>query len=96
MKMHPAEILKRPVITEKSTLLHDTGRYVFEVMPNATKPQVKAAVEKAFDVHVTAVNMIKLPGKRKRYGPRFSKPSPFKKAVVTLKSGERIQIFEGL
>lgn len=94
--MHPAEILKRPVITEKSTLLHDTGRYIFEVMPNATKPQVKAAVERAFDVHVIAVNMIKLPGKRKRYGPRFNKPSPMKKAVITLRPGERIQIFEGL
>lgn len=94
--MHPANVLLRPVITEKSTLLHDKGRYIFEVSPKASKPDIKSAVEQAFNVHVASVNIVKLPGKKKRYGPRFSKPSPVKKAVVTLRSGEKIQIFEGL
>ena len=94
--MHPPEILVRPVITEKSTLLHEKGRYVFQVSPKATKPQIKAAVEQAFEVHVAAVNIIKLPGKRRRYGPRLVKARPVKKAIVTLRPGDRIQIFEGL
>lgn len=94
--MHPSEVLIRPVITEKSTQLHDQGRYIFEVPLGATKGQVKAAVEQAFEVHVTAVNIAKLPGKRKRYGPRLTKAHPIKKAMVTLRSGDRIQLFEGL
>ena len=94
--MRPGEILIRPVITEKSTLLHDKGRYIFEVRPKATKPEVKEAVEQAFGVHVKAVNIIRLLGKRKRYGPRLVKASPTKKAVVTLRPGERIQLFEGI
>ena len=96
MNMHPSEVLIRPVITEKSTQLHDKGRYMFEVPLRATKGQVKAAVEQAFEVHVAAVNIAKLPGKRKRYGARLTKPHPVKKAMVTLRSGDRIQLFEGL
>jgi large subunit ribosomal protein L23 len=94
--MHSVDILIRPIITEKSTQLHDSGRYIFQVAPKATKTQVKDAVEQAFDVHVAAVNILKLPGKRKRYGPRLSKARSIKKAVVTLRAGDRIQIFEGL
>ena len=94
--MRPSDILVRPIITEKSTLLHDSGRYIFQVAPKATKIQVKKAIEQAFEVHVAAVNMLKLPGKRKRYGPRLSKARSIKKAVVTLRAGDRIQIFEGL
>lgn len=96
MKMHPSEILIRPVITEKSTQLHGRGRYIFQVSLKATKSQVKAAVEQAFDVRVSAINILKLPGKRKRYGPRLTRARPMKKAMVTLRAGDRIQIFEGL
>jgi large subunit ribosomal protein L23 len=94
--MRPGEVLVRPIITEKSTQLNEKGCYIFEIAPGTAKPEVKTAVEKAFNVHVTSVNIVKLPGKSRRYGPRYKKTSPTKKAVVTLKSGEKIQIFEGL
>ncbi len=93
--MHYLEVLKRPVVTEKSTLLQERGKYAFEVDPSATKPQVKEAVEKVFNVNVIAVNIMNKVGKRKRYGPRWVDGKAWKKAIVTLKTGDKIQIFEG-
>ncbi len=93
--MHSFEVLRSPVVTEKTTLLQEQGKYVFEVARKANKVQVKEAVEKAFDVKVVAVNMINLHGKPKRYGPRFVVTKPRKKAIVTLKPGDKIEIFEG-
>ncbi len=93
--MEALDILRRPVITEKSSLLQEGGRYVFEVGPSANKPRVKEAVEKAFNVHVIGVNISNVHGKRKRFGTRIALKSSWKKAVVTLKPGERIEIFEG-
>ena len=94
--MHPLQILRRPIITEKSTDLQDIGRYAFEVAPSATKHDIKRAVEIAFDVHVVKVNTMNVRGKSKRYGPRLSKPHPWKKAMVTLAAGDTITIFEGV
>ncbi len=96
MDLHPYEILRRPVVTEKSTDLQDEGRYVFEVARSATKHQIKWAVEQAFDVRVTKVNTMNKPGKVKRYGPRLSRQKAIKKAIVTLAPGDSITIFEGV
>ena len=93
--MHTFQVLRRPIVTEKTTLLQEQTRYVFEIAQNANKAQVKEAVESAFKVEVVAVNIINLHGKPKRYGPRYTKVKEYKKAVVTLKPGNKIEIFEG-
>ena len=97
MDMHPFEIIRRPIITEKSTLLQDQGRYTFEVAPSATKHQVKEAVQEAFDVKVVKVNTMMVRGRRtRRMGPRITKSKTWKKAVVQLAPSSRITIFEGV
>jgi large subunit ribosomal protein L23 len=90
------EVLRRPLVTEKNTSLQTQGKYAFEVADEANKVQVKEAVEKAFKVKVTAVNMMTVRGKEKRVGRKQVAGSPWKKAVVTLKTGDKIQIFEGV
>ena len=94
MNIH--QVLVKPTITEKSTLLQESGRYTFQVAPKANKAQVKEAVEKIFNVTVLGVNITKLHGKRKRYGARVKKMPDIKKAVITLKPGDRISLIEGL
>jgi len=94
--VHPYEVLKRPIVTEKSTLQGEGGRYAFEVHPEANKHQIKEAVEKAFDVKVIAVNVITMPGKTRRYGRHQSKAQPWKKATVKLAEGQTIGFFEGV
>lgn len=94
MNIH--EVLLRPMITEKSTIMADMGKYSFRVAPKANKIEIKEAVQKTFGVTVEDVNITKLKGKVKRYGPRFKKRPDIKKAVVTLKSGDKIQLIEGL
>ena len=96
--MHLYEILRRPLITEKYTVLQAQGKYAFEVAGEANKPQIKQAVEKAFKVKVTAVNVMIVSGKRRRMArlgrQKMSSPA-WKKAVVTLKEGDKIELFEG-
>ena len=94
--MHLYEVLRRPLITEKNSGLQAQGKYVFEVAQEANKHQVKQAVEKAFNVRVTAVNVMMVPGKMRRMGRRMTLSPSWKKAVVTLKSGDKIEIFEGV
>ncbi len=94
--MNIYEVLVKPNITEKSTLLQESGRYTFQVALKANKAQVKEAVEKNFNVTVLGVNITKVHGKRKRYGPRIKKMPDIKKAVITLKPGDRINLIEGL
>ena len=95
--MHPYEVLKRPLLTEKTNTLSDTqNRYAFQVDTRANKLQVKEAVEQAFDVKVVAVNVINVPGKQRRLGRRVGHTPGWKKAIVTLASGQRIQLFEGV
>jgi len=78
-------------ITEKSTLAADAARqFVFKVLPNATKPEVKRAVEKLFEVEVERVQMVNVKGKSKRSGRTLGKRSDFKKAYVRLKPGHDI------
>ncbi len=94
MNIH--QVLVKPTITEKSTILQESGKYTFHVAPKANKVEVKQAVEQSFGVTVVNVNITKLHGKRKRYGPRVKKLPDMKKAVVTLKTGDRINLIEGL
>ena len=94
--MNISEVLLRPTITEKSTLLQEEGQYTFQVAPKANKTLVKQAVEENFNVKVLSVNITLNRGKRKRYGPRFKKQPDVKKAVVTLQPGDRIDLIEGL
>ena len=96
MPLQTLEILRRPIITEKSTVMQEEGRYTFEVAPDATKHQIRRAVEVAFDVTVVRVNTMNLKGKRKKLGPRFSRARAWKKAIVSLKRGDTITIFEGV
>ena len=94
--MQPTEVLIAPLITEKSTILQERGKYAFRVDPKANKVEIKGAVEATFGVKVVSVNIIKVHGKSKRFGPRFKKQPDTKKAVVSLQPGDRIQIIEGV
>ena len=91
----PRDILLKPVISEKSYGLIDEGKYTFIVAPGANKTQIKIAVEQVFDVKVTAVNTINRQGKRKRTKTGYGKRADTKRAVVSLKPGDRIEIFGG-
>ncbi|MBI4282221.1 MAG: 50S ribosomal protein L23 [Chloroflexi bacterium] len=94
--MHVFEVLRRPLITEKSTILQDgQNKYAFEVDSRANKAQVKRAVEESFGVKVVDVNMLTVKGKMKRFGRRLAQEPSWKKAVVSLRTGDKIQIFEG-
>ena len=92
--MHLYQVLRRPLITEKYTVLQAYGKYAFEVVGEATKPQIKQAVEKVFDVKVSAVNVMMVAGKRRRLGTRQLPARSWKKAIVTLKPGHKIEFFE--
>lgn len=94
--MHLYEVLKRPIVTEKSSSLQSERKYTFEVSLKANKYQVKSAVEKAFKVQVITVKMITVPGKLRRVGKRQVMTHPWKKAVVTLKADNKIEFFEGV
>jgi len=94
--MNIFEILRKPLVTEKSTKLSERNKYVFEVDTRANKDQVRLAVEKCFKVSVVSVNMIKVPGETKRMGRRAISHPAWKKAIVTLKEGDKIQFFEGV
>ena len=94
--MNLYEVLRKPLITEKSTILQAEGKYAFEVAGGANKQPVKQAVEKAFNVKVTAVNVMMVPGKMRRIGRRMAMTPSWKKAIVTLKPGDKIELFEGV
>ncbi|MFQ6016266.1 MAG: 50S ribosomal protein L23 [Anaerolineae bacterium] len=94
--MDPYDVLRRPIITEKSDRLADEGQYTFEVDMRANKVQIREAVEIAFDVTVISVNTSIIPGKPRRFGRHRGRTSPWKKAVVTLAEGDHIEIFEGV
>lgn len=87
-------LLSRPRITEKSYAVNALNQYVFEVSPRATKTSIKKAVEATYGVTVVAVNITKLPGKKKNMGRTVGERSGVKKAVVRLKAGESITLFQ--
>ncbi|WP_024850331.1 50S ribosomal protein L23 [Hydrogenovibrio kuenenii] len=85
------KVLLAPHVSEKSAILADTAeQYIFRVLPDATKPEVKKAVESLFDVKVQSVNMINIKGKKKVFKGRVGKRNDIKKAVVRLAPGQEI------
>lgn len=95
-ELHPYAVLIRPIITEKSTILTGADKYVFEVDTRANKTQIKEAVQLAFSVRVTDVNTMMMKGKPKRFGRKVVNRPDWKKAVVTLVPGDKIEMFEGI
>ena len=95
--MDPHQIIVRPVISEKSyNLIESEGQYTFQVDRRANKSQIKHAVEEAFDVGVQKVNTAHVKSKPKRQGLTRGRTSTWKKAVVKLAEGDRIELFEGV
>lgn len=94
--MDPYDVLRRPVVTERSTSAMEGNKYTFQVDLRATKTQVKQAVEQIFKVRVVKVNTTRVPGKVRRRGRSEGRTPDWKKAVVTLAEGDRISIVEGL
>jgi len=90
------DIVVSPVITEKATNLTEQNKVVFRVAPKATKPQIKEAVEKLFDVKVTAVNTLVTKGKKKIFRGLRGQRSDVKKAIVTLAEGQSIDVTTGI
>lgn len=90
----PHEIIVRPLITEKNTNLMVDNKYSFEVLRDASKPEIKNAVETIFNVSVTKVHTMNVRGKLKRRGREVGYTRDWKKAIVTLAPGDRIEIFE--
>lgn len=94
--MDPKSILIKPIITEKSTDQAAWGKFAFQVNPQATKNQISQAVQKYFNVHPISIKTINIKGKtrRDRRGRGIIKQSGWKKAIITLKEGEKIDLFE--
>jgi large subunit ribosomal protein L23 len=90
------DIILSPAITEKATTQSEHNQVVFKVRKDATKPQIKEAVEKLFDVKVKSVNTLIRKGKAKAFRGSFGVQSPTKKAIVTLEEGHRIDVTTGL
>jgi large subunit ribosomal protein L23 len=90
------DVILSPVITEKATLASDKNQVMFKVATNATKPQIKEAVEKLFDVKVKSVNTHVRKGKVKAFRGSVGVQSPTKRAIVTLEEGHRIDVTTGL
>jgi large subunit ribosomal protein L23 len=95
MSLHPGEILISPVVSEKSYHQITENRYTFKVHKDAHKTQVRHAVEELFEVKVVAVNIVKMPAKPKRRGMIKGTRPGWKKAIVEIKAGDKIDIFEG-
>lgn len=94
--MESRDIIIRPLITEKSSGLMAEGKYTFAVDLRANKVQIKSAVEDIFKVKVKSVNTMKVPGKMRRVGRSVGRTPEWKKAVVTLREGQKIEFFEGM
>jgi large subunit ribosomal protein L23 len=94
--MEHTQILIRPVVSEKSYVLSAADRYTFRVHPDAHKTQIRQAVEALFDVHVVAVRTMSVKPKPKRRGITSGQTRAWKKAIVQLRAGENIPIFQGL
>ena len=90
------DVILSPVITEKATMASEYNKVTFKVARNATKPQIKEAVEKLFDVKVKSVNTLVRKGKTKVFRGNFGSQSDVKRAIVTLEEGHRIDVTTGL
>ena len=96
MSLQPNEVLLAPVVSEKSYNLIEERKYAFKIHPDAHRTQVRQAVEQLFDVHVERVNILKVQAKPKRRGLIKGTRPGWKKAIVQVREGETIPIFEGL
>jgi large subunit ribosomal protein L23 len=94
--MEPSQILIRPVVSEKSYVLSAANRYTFRVHPDAHKTQIRQAVEQLFGVHVVDVRTLSVKSKPKRRGVTRGRTRVWKKAIVQVRAGETIPIFQGL
>ena len=92
----PRSIIQKPVITEKATIMREGNKYAFRVHPKANKIQIRQAVESIFDVKVESVRTVKVPSKPKRQGLSQGRRAGWKKAYVTLKSGDSIEFVENI
>ena len=90
------DVIVAPVVTEKATIASEHNKVVFKVASKATKPQIKEAIEKLFDVKVKSVNTLVRKGKHKAFRGRFGEQSDVKNAIVTLEEGHRIDVTTGL
>jgi large subunit ribosomal protein L23 len=88
-----ADLILKPIITEKGTIQMELNKYVFDVLPKATKPDIRAAIESLFDVTVVKVNTLTLPRKKRRVGRFIGYKAQYKRAIVTLKEGDTIALF---
>ena len=93
--MEAREVIKRPIVSERSYALIEQNRYTFEVDKRARKPEIADAIEEIFSVTVTKVNTMNVPGKSRRVRSAQGMTPSWKKAVVTLKEGDKIDYFEG-
>ncbi len=96
MSRDPRDVVIRPIITEETTGQMALGKYTFQVAVDATKPEIRRAIEELFKVKVTAVNTMRRRGKPRRFGRYQGYRPDWKRAVVTLAEGQRIQAFEAL
>ena len=94
--MDHSQVIIRPVVSEKSYVLSDTGKYTFRVHPDAHKTRIRQAVEALFDVHVVEVRTISMRSKPKMRGVTRGRTRAWKKAIVQVRAGESIPIFQGL
>ena len=95
-ELHPYAVLLRPIITGKTTVLTGADTDVFEVDLRANKNQIKEAIQIAFNVRVSEVNTMVMTGKPKRFGRKITNRPDWKKAIVTLVAGDKIELFEGI
>ena len=94
--MNAHQIIVRPLITEKNTNLMTLNKYCFQVAQSANKQQIKQAVEEVFKVAVVSVHTMNVRGKLRRRGQKLGYTADWKKAIVTLAEGNRIELFEGV
>lgn len=87
------DLIRRPIVTEKATIQLEDNQYTFEVVPSATKPEIKAALEQLFEVKVISVRTMTPPRRKKRMGRFMGYKPHYKKAVVTLAEGDSITLF---
>jgi len=90
------DLIRRPIVTEKATLLMEQNKYTFEVTPQATKTQIKAAIQDLFQVKVVKVNTMHTPPRQKRVGKFLGYKSQYKRAIVTLAAGDEDKIRQAL
>ncbi len=95
--MNPQQIIQRPLVTERSMVIRDTqNKYSFKVHPRATKPEIRKAIEELFSVKVTSVATMNVAGKPKRLGRSMGYRASWKKAIVTVAAGQRIEIYDAV